>query len=122
MQPERAKITETLLAIATGFVVLHLFLHREWMVIAAAVAGMIGLLFPWLGGWITIGWTKLAQGLGWINGRVLLSAVFFLVLTPIAMLRKLGGGGKALALKRTAGSHWSVRDHTYAAADLEKPW
>ena len=121
--PERSKISESMLAITTGFVVLFLIFKATWLIVVAAVAGGIGLLSPWLSGWITKGWLKLAQALGWMNGRILLGLVFFVILTPVALLQRLGGGGKGLALKRDTGrSRWAVRDHTYVAADLEKPW
>lgn len=36
-------------------------------------------------------WLKIGHVLGYINARLILSIVFFLVITPIALLRKIGG-------------------------------
>jgi hypothetical protein len=36
-------------------------------------------------------WMKVGHVLGWINTRVLLGAVFFLVVTPMGMIRRLLG-------------------------------
>ncbi len=116
------KVSEAMLAITTGLVVIGLVFHRETLVLAGAIAGGIGLLLPALARLITKGWLWLSEKMGWVMSRVILGAVFFLFLTPIALLRKLTSGSKALALQRTSGSHWAVRDHTYAPADLEKPW
>ena len=122
--PTDKQVRESMLAITTGFVVLFLIFKLKWMVITAAVVGGIGLLLPALAAILTRGWLWLAEKLGWINGRILLGLTFFVFLTPIALLRKVTGGGGSLALKlkRSAGSHWSDRDHTYKPADLEKPW
>ena len=46
---------------------------------------------------------------GWFNGRVLLGLVFFALLTPIALLRRLGRAD-GLALRKPKGSLWTVRD------------
>jgi hypothetical protein len=116
------KVSEAMLAITTGLVVIGLFLDREALVMAGAITGGIGLLLPPLARLITKGWFWLSEKMGWVMSRVILSAVFFLFLTPIALLRKVTSGSKALALKRTTGGHWVTRDHTYSPADLEKPW
>lgn len=116
------KVSEAMLAITTGLVVIGLLTHREPLVVAGAIAGGIGLLLPPLARLITKGWLWLSEKMGWVMSRVILGAVFFLFLTPIALLRKVTSGSKALGLKRTTGSHWATRDHTYAPGDLEKPW
>jgi hypothetical protein len=36
-------------------------------------------------------WMGLAHGLGWLSTRLVLAALFFLVLTPIAIVKRLGG-------------------------------
>ncbi len=116
------KVSEAILAITTGLVVIGLLTHREPLIMAGAIVGGIGLLITPLARLITQGWFWLSEKMGWVMSRVILGAVFFLFLTPIARLRKMTSGSKALALKRTAGSHWVTRDHTYAPTDLEKPW
>ena len=103
----------SMLAITTGFLVLHFIFHKPWMLVVAVSAGLIGLLLPPLARLVHLGWMKLAMALGWFNGRVLL--------TPIALLRRLGRS-EGLALRKPTGSVWTVRDHTYVAKDLETPW
>ena len=123
-KPAKPSVAQTLfayVAIATGLMVLFLVFDHRWLAIAAAVMGAIGLLWPWAAAWITRGWLKLAEGLGWMNGRVLIGVVFLLVLTPIAMLRRLGTKDPHHLRTRPPGSLWTVRDHTYTPSDLEKP-
>lgn len=78
-------------------------------------AGLFGLLFPWLGAnsipvwpWVVMGsfwlpalvapqilqpvytvWMKIGAILGWINTRIILGIVFFLVVVPIGLLMAL---------------------------------
>ena len=56
-------------------------------------------------------WMTLAFALGWVMTRVLLTLVFALVVTPIALLARLVGRDR-LGLKPPAGaaSYWVVRD------------
>ncbi len=111
----------SMLAITTGFLVLFLVFHKPWMLLVAVGAGATGLLLPPLARLVHLGWMKLAHMLGWFNGRVLLGLVFFALLTPIALLRRLGRAD-GLALRKPKGSLWTVRDHTYTPKDLETPW
>ncbi len=50
-------------------------------------------------------WRKLSRGLGWVNARVLLSAIFFVILAPIAALLRMSGRD-ALRLRSRPGSGW----------------
>jgi len=49
---------------------------------------------------------RLAHVLGWVNSRVLLTALFFLVLTPMGLVLRLAGRDP-LRLRRREGSGWS---------------
>lgn len=50
-------------------------------------------------------WWRLAHMLGWVNSRVLLSALYFGILTPVGLLKR-AGGWDPLRLKRTRASGW----------------
>lgn len=121
MTPPKSDPRTTMLVITTGFLGLHLLFDRSWLLTVAFVAGLIGVFSPWLSGKVEWVWHRLAMALGWINGHVLLSLVFFAVLTPIALLRRLGKRD-ALGIHDSSNAGWAVRDHAYGPADLEKPW
>ena len=60
-------------------------------------------------------WMKLGKLLGDINARIILSAIFLLLLTPIALIRKLSARkGQALS------SSWTMIEETQS--DFSKPW
>jgi hypothetical protein len=58
-----------------------------------------------------IGWMAFAYVLGWINTRVLLGVFFYLILTPIGLLLRVGG--KDLLdqkVDRSARTYWKKRE------------
>jgi hypothetical protein len=110
------------LVIVTGLVVLYFIFKSPYFLIAAAVIGVLCIAIPAAGDLIVKGWYKIAEILGAINGRILLSLVFFVVLFPVAMFAKLGKKNP-LALKREAKDSVFVdRNHKYSAKDLEQVW
>ena len=57
----------------------------------AAVLGLAALAWPEGLRWPHRGWMAVGHVLGWINTRILLGAVFFLVVTPIGWVARLFG-------------------------------
>jgi Saxitoxin biosynthesis operon protein SxtJ len=62
-------------------------------------------------------WMKLAGAIGWVNSRILLGVFFFLVVTPIALFRRMRGGRAA-----AAESYWRIRDEQYDPKHYEHPY
>lgn len=120
---KRVKSLETLLVIAAGLLALYFWLKNPWLLRGAFVVTAVGAFSPWLTAKIHAGWMLLAQGLGWLNGRVLLSVVFFVVLTPVAwMARRLGTSSFIMRKKDAGESYYSERNHAYEPKDLENTW
>ena len=56
-------------------------------------------------------WMRVADVMGFVMTRVIVSAVFFLVVTPISCFGRLFGQRfLELEFDRSAVSHWHVRD------------
>lgn len=110
------------LVIVTGLVVLYFIFKSNYFLIAAALVGIVSLAIPVAGNLIVKGWYKIAEVLGAINGKILLSAVFFIVLFPVAIIAKLGKKNP-LGLKKESGdSVFHTRNHKYTSKDLEQVW
>ncbi|MHA7830251.1 MAG: SxtJ family membrane protein [Flagellimonas sp.] len=65
-------------------------------------------------------WYRLSETLSTLGSTVMLGAVFFLIVTPIGLLRKLAGKD-SLMLKQFKGGPGSVfkeRNHVYGPDDL----
>jgi len=63
-------------------------------------------------------WMKFGAMMGWINTRVLLAAVFFVVLTPVSLLlRVLGRDLLKRRFERSAPSYWQERSADDSGVD-----
>lgn len=118
--------SKTILVIVVGFLIIYFFLKREnllfkddYLLFIIIGIGLLSFFVDYAIIWL---WDKIAHILGWINTRVLLSLVFFLFLTPIALLRKLFSKKDPLKLKNTQTSTFVDRNHTYVSKDLENIW
>jgi hypothetical protein len=62
--------------------------------------------------------------MGAIMSRVLLTMLFFGLVTPLGLLRRLGGADPMQMKKWKKGndSVFRTRDHTYTAEDIEHPY
>lgn len=112
------------LAIATGFLALYfIFGRRDWLLIIALTVGALTLLIPALARWISFGWFKLAEGLGYVNSRILLSLVFFVFLLPVALLYRLANRNPlSLRNSRQTDSMFVERNHVFSPKDMDNIW
>ncbi len=68
-------------------------------------------------------WLGFSEILGAVNTKVLLGAVYFLLLTPLALVfRLLHSGGFNAKADPDAASYFEEKEHLFSAADLEEPW
>jgi Saxitoxin biosynthesis operon protein SxtJ len=117
----REKQLETCLVIATALLVIWYFASKEWLVYIAIVVGLIGAFVPVLSKWLHWAWFKLAEGMGWVMSKVILTIVFYGILFPISILYRMGNKD-ALQLKRKPNGCWTERNHQYLKKDLENLW
>ncbi|GLU53176.1 hypothetical protein Dfri01_26370 [Dyadobacter frigoris] len=120
-ESEKAKAQ---LVIVTGLVVLYFIFKSRYpyLLIAAAAVGVISIAIPVAGDLIVKGWYKFAEVLGAINGKILLSIVFFIVLVPVAILAKLGKKNPLSLKRESKKSVFIDRNHKYTSKDLEQVW
>lgn len=95
----------------------------QGLLIAALVIGVLGVFSNFIAEKIAWVWLKFAEILGRVNSTILLSLIFFIFLTPIALLMRIFKKGDALKLKKpTTASAYDERNHTYVKKDLENTW
>ncbi len=61
---------------------------RWWALAAAGGLLVPALVFPRVLFWPHRGWTALGHVLGWINTRIILGLVFYVIVTPMGMVRR----------------------------------
>lgn len=113
---------QSILAIVVGFLVLYWIFEKQWLMYVSLVIGVLGLLSSAFAGFVTKIWMKFAEVLGRINASILLTLIFFIFLTPIALLMKLIKGVDQLKLKKQGDTVYEERNFTYTAKDLKNIW
>jgi hypothetical protein len=69
-------------------------------------------------------WLGLSHLLGTVMSKVLLSILFFVMVTPVAAIRRVGGADSLQLKKWKKGrcSVFRVRDHKFKLEDINKPY
>ncbi|MFQ5445470.1 MAG: SxtJ family membrane protein [Saprospiraceae bacterium] len=112
---------ETCLVIMTGLLVFWLIYKADVLITIAIAIGVIGAFIPALARWIHWAWYKLADAMGYVMSKVILSIVFFTFLSVIALIYKVFNKDP-LQLKKKKDTYWTNRNHTYSGKDIEKVW
>jgi hypothetical protein len=118
---KRRKQLETLLVIVLFLLVIARW-QRSWnFVYIAAALAVLGLAWKDFAEKLHIGWMKLAEGMGLVTGKVLLSLLFFGLLVPLSFFAKRS---RKLNIRLKAGEKtgFRVRNHTFVPEDFESPW
>jgi hypothetical protein len=119
---DHRKNLETCLVIVTGLLII--FLIKDWkpLLIAAVIIGFTGVFLERPASWITWLWYKIADILGKIVPKVILSLVFYLFLFPISVLSRMFRRSSLGVNEGNRNSIWINREHTFSKDDLIKPW
>ena len=82
---------------------------------------VVGYVLPVLLKPIYLVWMTIAVILGWIMTRVIISVVFYLILTPISLITRLFGEDFLALKKIDSDSYWNLRNSDYETnQDYEK--
>lgn len=96
---------------------------RWWLIGVAAGFAVIAWLLPSLLAPANRLWLEFGKRLHVVTSLIILGAMYFLVLTPLAlMLRAFGGDRLGLKRARDTGSYWIERDAGGTRPDFEKPY
>jgi len=121
---ERRRSLETLAVLAAACIACAMIFKAQAFAYVALGLLLVGLFLRWPAVKLAGAWLGFSAVLGAINSKILLTLVYYLVLTPIALLYRLTHRDP-LSLKRaddTRRSYWIVRDHQFGPRDLERPW
>ena len=117
---KRSEVLETILALMLMLGIIYWVTKNPWWLLAAAVLGVIGLLFKPLAKKIYWLWERLSHAIGSIMNKVILTIVFIFILIPLSWLSKLF---KKRAVNASAGnSYFKDRNTTYTKENLENIW
>lgn len=97
---------------------------REGWLFAAIGLHVVNMIAPQVYKPVAVVWLGFSEFLGNISSKVLLSIVFFGVVTPIGVLRRLAGKDslKLRAFKASQESAMWERNHKFTGKDIEQPY
>ena len=106
--------------IAISIFMLWKALHYYQLIFVIGVSFiLLGLIIPMILKPVYIIWMPFATILGWIMTRVILTILFYLIVTPIGLIARIFGAKFLdLSWNSTVGSYWNKRDKT--VSDIEK--
>lgn len=94
-----------------------------WPIVIAAILLAQGLLYPPSLIPVQTLWMKIGGALGWINTRLILAIVFFILLTPIGWLQRVRGKlNYKTGFDKNATTYKIPRTQRLTAKDLENPF
>jgi hypothetical protein len=113
-----------MLSLMFGLVLPWLFEYSipYWPFIAAIGFAVVGLVKPLLLGPVNRVWLKISDVLGWVNTRLVMGIIFFLLIVPIGLIMRL-------FTKDPLNNQWSDAEKSYRIVTkvrnkehLEKPF
>ena len=118
LNPDKKTLKKFGLIMAAAFLILsglflfrHKFTGAAYSLFVSCLFFIMGLALPALLKPVYIIWMRLAFILGWVNTRIILIAIFYLIFTPIGLLMRLFRID-LLERKKQAGSYWKKKERT----------
>ena len=122
MKNTKTNPTKTVLIITLGFLVVFLISKWHWAIYVSVVVGLAGAFSDYLSKKIDFVWMKLAWVLNMIIPNILLGAIFYIFLVPIALLSKLFSKSDPLTLKNKGITTFRSSNKSFDKATFEKMW
>jgi hypothetical protein len=108
---------------AVGLLFLWRYPHRTpYFAWPGGALMVMGVVLPRALKWVYVAWMSVAFVLGFVMAHIILTLLFFLVITPMGLVARLTGKDfLSLKLDRTAKSYWLPRPQKpKRAADYER--
>jgi hypothetical protein len=120
--PRHAK--DTGMAMVLLSLILYLLTGKDWLIPLAVGLLAVNMIVPGLYKPLAYVWYGLSHLLGTVVSRMLLSAIFFLVVTPMGLFRRLlrRDSLRLRQWKKSGESVLKTRDHVFTAEDITKPY
>ncbi len=120
----KEQVKDAGMAVVLILLLLGIFLKLHVLYPYAAAALVVNMIFPGIYKPFAFIWFGMANFLGPIMSKVLLTVVYILLVVPVGLLRRLLGKD-SLQLKKFKKNGTSVfrdRDHLFQSTDIENPY
>jgi len=115
---------DTGMAIVLLLLLIYLKTRRDTLLYTALILHVLNMIVPRIYAPTALVWLGLSRLLGTVMSKLLLSILFFGLVTPIGVLRRLLGKDslKLREFKSSEESAMLVRNHLFVGQDIEKPY
>jgi hypothetical protein len=123
-RPTKEQAKDTGMAVVLLLLLLALARQQRVYVTAAVGVHLVNMIAPQIFRPAAVVWFGLSHVLGMVASRVILTVVFFVLVTPMGLWRKLRGADslQLTAFKRDRGSVMHTRNHKFSGKDIEQPY
>ena len=118
------KAKDTGLALVLILLIVEYIRRPGWLVVCAMAVLVLTMTWPAVFKPLARVWFGFSHLLGTVVSKIILSIVFFVIVTPMGLIRKAFGADpmKTNLWKKGDESVLVERDHHYVKEDLEKPY
>jgi|SRR5208337_432907 len=115
---------DTGMAMVLLLLLVFLKTRKDGWLYAAMVVHVVDMIVPAIFAPLSVLWFGFSHVLGTVMSKVLLSILFFGMVTPIGVIRRLLGKDslKLRSFKTSKESAMLVRNHLFIAKDIDKPY
>jgi hypothetical protein len=115
---------DTGMAMVLLVLIIFLKTRRNGLLYAAIILHVVNMIVPRVYAPVAVVWLGLSHVLGTVMSKILLSILYFGLVTPIGVLRRLFGKDslQLRAFKASEESAMTVRNHLFVGSDIEKPY
>lgn len=94
----------------------------RWPWVIAVLLWVSAMLMPSVLHPIYINWMKIGLVLGWINTRIILGILFYIMILPMGLIMRLLGHDPMVRKKDKAATSYRIQSQSEAKNRMEKPY
>ena len=122
MKSEEINKYKTILIIVVGMLVIYIITKYQWALYVGLIIGLVSGFSEFMANKINFIWLKIGVILSYIVPNIILTIIYYVFLTPIALLSRIFGEKNPLNLKNTKDSLFKVRNTRFESESFEYPW
>jgi multisubunit Na+/H+ antiporter MnhG subunit len=120
----RDQAKDTGMAMVLICLLIGYFSHKPGFIGAAILLLLVAMTWPTLYKPAGKLWFGLSHVLGTVMSKIILSILFFLLVTPVGLMRRLSGHDslQLRTWKQSRSSVFKVRNHVFTSQDIQHPY
>ena len=120
----REQSRDTGMAMVLICLLLEIYTHHQQLIVIATLLLIVNMIYPKMYKPFAIVWFGFSRILGTVTSKIVLTVIFFLLITPVGVFRKIIGidSMQIKRWKKDTSSVFKKCDYCYKPVDIEKPY